>query len=266
VIAVDEVMTFLTPHLEHRDQGVREAMMDLAVALYENGGGDKMKPFIKELNPRAREIIIAKLPQNFADEFAQAKPPPKAKPPPPEPKAGGGGGGGGGGGDTNKGGAKKAGTKKVVPPHQHTPHEPKHKGDDPAEDSVGEFSLQGFCQFCGVEDATFTEEKLDLHYWQDCRMLTNCKQCEQVIEIPTLNEHLLEECEVAGKHAACPRCKEAVPADQLAEHKAKAACLPFDDKMNRCPLCHTDIPPDEDGWKQHLLDKACPQNPRKGGK
>jgi len=31
-------------------------------------------------------------------------------------------------------------------------------------------------------------------------MLTSCKLCEQVIEIATLNEHLLSECEVAGQH------------------------------------------------------------------
>jgi len=57
-----------------------------------------------------------------------------------------------------------------------------------------------FCQFCGLEDPALSEEKLDLHYWQECPMLTSCKLCEQVIEIATLNEHLLSECEVAGQH------------------------------------------------------------------
>jgi hypothetical protein len=51
----------------------------------------------------------------------------------------------------------------------------------PASVAEGEDEVvEGYCQFCGMEDPAFTEEKLDLHYWQDCRMLTSCKQCEQV--------------------------------------------------------------------------------------
>ncbi|KAJ8870448.1 hypothetical protein PR048_029470 [Dryococelus australis] len=33
--------------------------------------------------------------------------------------------------------------------------------------------------------------------------------------------------------------------------------------MTRCPLCHTTIPPREDGWRQHLLVTTCPNHPRK---
>ena len=31
---------------------------------------------------------------------------------------------------------------------------------------------------------------------------------------------------------------------------------------NRCPLCHNDIRPGVDGWKEHLLQQGCPQNER----
>jgi hypothetical protein len=52
------------------------------------------------------------------------------------------------------------------------------------------------CQFCGKYDAAFTDEKLDMHYWQSCPMLMGCAECGQVIEISALPEHLLDECQV----------------------------------------------------------------------
>lgn len=34
-------------------------------------------------------------------------------------------------------------------------------------------------------------------------------------------------------------------------------------EANRCPLCHTDIPPGMEGWKRHYLTgKGCPYNDR----
>lgn len=59
------------------------------------------------------------------------------------------------------------------------------------ESEVPEFT----CQFCGMYDEAFTEEGLDLHYWQDCLMLAACGQCGQVIEVSCLNDHLLTECD-----------------------------------------------------------------------
>lgn len=44
------------------------------------------------------------------------------------------------------------------------------------------------CQFCNKFDKTFEKtENLDLHFWKDCVMLTECKHCSQVIEIETYN-------------------------------------------------------------------------------
>lgn len=114
------------------------------------------------------------------------------------------------------------------------------------------------CQFCGLEDPSFTEEKLDLHYWQSCPLLISCKACEQVIEIPTLNEHLLHECEVQGGYKQCPTCGEAIMASSFAAHVDRHDCQPPAPGMNRCALCHTDIPDGEDGWRQHLLVDTCP--------
>lgn len=36
------------------------------------------------------------------------------------------------------------------------------------------------CQFCGKYDPSFTDEKLDMHYWQNCPMLMSCEECGQV--------------------------------------------------------------------------------------
>ena len=51
---------------------------------------------------------------------------------------------------------------------------------------------------------------MDLHFWKDCPMLTECNYCSQVIEIETLNQHLLKECEKAGEFKECPRCRESI--------------------------------------------------------
>jgi hypothetical protein len=56
------------------------------------------------------------------------------------------------------------------------------------------------CQFCGKYDAAFTDEKLDMHYWQSCPMLMGCAECGQVIEISALPEHLLDECQVRVRY------------------------------------------------------------------
>lgn len=36
------------------------------------------------------------------------------------------------------------------------------------------------CQFCGKYDPSFTDETLDMHYWQNCPMLMSCSECGQV--------------------------------------------------------------------------------------
>ena len=67
-------------------------------------------------------------------------------------------------------------------------------GDDSLEESAADVTCQ--CQFCGKYDPGFTDEKLDMHYWQACPMLMGCAECGQVIEISALPEHLLDECQV----------------------------------------------------------------------
>lgn len=113
------------------------------------------------------------------------------------------------------------------------------------------FSL---CIFCGKKDASFTEDGLDLHYWKHCPMLRRCDECRQVdtfffksstavqsipdallcltaglccpqvVEIASLTEHLLGECDSRSKFKQCPRCCEAVAADHLPRHVQSPGC------------------------------------------
>ncbi|GBG27244.1 Centrosomal protein of 104 kDa [Hondaea fermentalgiana] len=121
------------------------------------------------------------------------------------------------------------------------------------------------CQFCGRHDPEFTDDALDIHYWKECPMLTSCLQCEQVIEVAMLNDHLLNECEMKHNHERCPRCGEAIAAQYFNQHVKRASCRPSQSvsKANRCPLCHEDVKPGEDGWREHILiEPGCNKNPR----
>ena len=52
------------------------------------------------------------------------------------------------------------------------------------------------CQFCHKRDPAFAnEDAMDLHLFKECVMLSPCPHCEQVVEIPTLRDHMLTECD-----------------------------------------------------------------------
>lgn len=151
-------------------------------------------------------------------------------------------------------------------PHDITSDNESHNelADHLADTSLGDDSLDlsGKCQFCGIEDPTFSEERLDLHYWQDCCMLTSCKQCEQVIEISTLHEHLLHECEINGQYELCHKCQQPITVEQYAQHINSNTCQPNVPGTTKCPLCTIQLSNTEDGWKMHLLTQGCTKNTR----
>ncbi|MEQ2259004.1 hypothetical protein XENORESO_005375 [Xenotaenia resolanae] len=80
------------------------------------------------------------------------------------------------------------------------------------------------CIFCGKKDESLTEDGLDLHYWKQCLMLQRCDECRQVVEIASLTEHLLRECENRSKFSQCPRCSEAVLTEVLTCHVQGSNC------------------------------------------
>eukprot|EP00976_Prorocentrum_cordatum_P101652 1192724-Prorocentrum_minimum.AAC.1 len=56
---------------------------------------------------------------------------------------------------------------------------------------------------------------MDLHFYHDCPMLGSCVECGQIIEIASVNEHLLHECEHQEQYEECPRCMEAIKKDEI---------------------------------------------------
>ncbi|XP_020506523.1 centrosomal protein of 104 kDa isoform X2 [Labrus bergylta] len=126
--------------------------------------------------------------------------------------------------------------------------------------------LDNLCIFCGKKDESFTEDGLDLHYWKHCPMLRRCDECRQVVEIASLTEHLLGECENRSKFSQCPRCSEALATEDLARHVQGPACNPpvSGKGSNHCPLCHNNFLPGEEAWKTHLMGReGCKQNSRR---
>ncbi|EDL14951.1 cDNA sequence BC046331 [Mus musculus] len=126
--------------------------------------------------------------------------------------------------------------------------------------------LDNLCIFCGERNESFTEEGLDLHYWKHCLMLTRCDHCRQVVEISSLTEHLLTECDRRDGFGKCPRCSEAIPKEELPGHIKTKECSPAKPEKvaNHCPLCHENFAPGEEAWKVHLMGPAgCTMNLRK---
>ncbi|CAI5731822.1 unnamed protein product [Hyaloperonospora brassicae] len=134
-----------------------------------------------------------------------------------------------------------------------------HRVEDAAGSEGGGSVNEYMCPFCRIASERFDA---DQHFWKSCKMLTPCKMCGQVIEISTLTDHLLVECEMRQNHRKCPRCGEAITLKFFERHVSLNDCPLRAQFGNRCPLCHEDTAPGENGWRCHLLDEGCPQNPR----
>uniref|UniRef100_A0A452U330 Centrosomal protein of 104 kDa n=1 Tax=Ursus maritimus TaxID=29073 RepID=A0A452U330_URSMA len=136
----------------------------------------------------------------------------------------------------------------------------------PAPEVPGSHCLDNLCIFCGERSESFTEDGLDLHYWKHCPMLTRCAHCRQVVEISSLTDHLLTECDRRDGFGKCYRCSEAVLKEELPRHIKTKECNPAKPEKlaNRCPLCHENFSPGEEAWKAHLMGSAgCTANLRK---
>uniref|UniRef100_F1L8Y3 Centrosomal protein CEP104 Zn finger domain-containing protein n=1 Tax=Ascaris suum TaxID=6253 RepID=F1L8Y3_ASCSU len=124
------------------------------------------------------------------------------------------------------------------------------------------------CMFCGEINETFTPEGLDEHYLHNCYMLTRCHLCDEVVEVSTLNEHLLDECTNKSTLRKCMRCHEPILKNHFSQHVSTQRCkvARSDTIAGRCLLCHMNISPNNDiGWRKHLRD-YCKYNPRRSNK
>ncbi|XP_072222614.1 centrosomal protein of 104 kDa [Leuresthes tenuis] len=175
------------------------------------------------------------------------------------------------GNESNKGQMPKKENHKVDKEFQKAakagvPNGPKRKTTESVNVQQSIKCLDNLCIFCGKKDESFTEDGLDLHYWKQCPMLRRCDECRQVVEIASLTEHLLGECEKSSKFSQCQRCSEAVAPEDLTCHVQGPTCNPpFSGKAsNHCPLCHSNFMPGEEAWKAHLMGReGCKQNSRR---
>ncbi|PRD24681.1 UNVERIFIED_CONTAM: Centrosomal protein [Trichonephila clavipes] len=125
------------------------------------------------------------------------------------------------------------------------------------------------CIFCEEKNDKFSPEGLDDHYDKECPMLIRCSNCKQIVEIASLTEHLLEECESKSQYQQCPLCLEAIPSLNFDNHIKIRMCTmaKSSSEANHCPLCHKNIEPEEQGWRNHLMsDNGCAFNPRRKDK
>eukprot|EP00796_Vickermania_ingenoplastis_P004136 gene4136-2978_t len=108
------------------------------------------------------------------------------------------------------------------------------------------------CHFCREFNENFTEANLDIHYIRSCPMLCPCPLCDQVTEIATLQHHLVTECDGRELVRECPRCREAVRAEDLEQHVDAQACIEHVPTHSVCPLCHGRFRSGMEGWRKHL--------------
>ncbi|XP_049341558.1 centrosomal protein of 104 kDa [Astyanax mexicanus] len=269
---LENVMRFLVGALEHSAASVRELAVRLVQMMYRNHGAAVLIYLPPDDASERKTLIYKNLFLSFAKIDGKLPDPQVVK-----------------GGDQVEGAREKAeirslqeqlavlkeisekGKEEPRSPEKHA--KPGIKKETPSmsgdagnrNQSAGANNFDNLCIFCGERDQAFTEEGLDLHYWKYCPMLCRCLHCRQVVEISSLTEHLLSECERRADFIQCFRCSEAVVRDRLTEHAQNCSPLPVSGSCNHCPLCHQNAAPGEEGWKSHLMysSAGCTQNPRR---
>ncbi|XP_066262191.1 centrosomal protein of 104 kDa isoform X2 [Euwallacea similis] len=119
------------------------------------------------------------------------------------------------------------------------------------------------CIFCGQPEKVIllTSNSMNSHYWRQCPMLVRCKHCNQVVEVATLTEHLMMECEKHETFKQCSQCTEAVNKEKNQVHLTECSDLP--EGYTRCPLCHKNLETNELCWKNHFMGtNLCAKNAR----
>lgn len=158
---------------------------------------------------------------------------------------------------------KNVGVKKHDQRSIEEENEDDHEEDEDFNEGVNE------CHFCRLNHENFSNpDFMDLHLYKSCLMLMSCNECQQVIEVRELNNHLLNECKNMSMFSQCQRCLKAIPNAQFQAHKTKLTCKLQrpDQKSPRCPLCLNDlILKKNDGdetLREHLVSGECANHPR----
>ena len=112
---------------------------------------------------------------------------------------------------------------------------------------------------------TLTEELLMLHQYKECPMLILCTECQQIIEISKLHNHLLTECSSKSKYKECSICKHAIQTQNMSSHLTSTHSSSQQEPTTltdiHCPLCNVVID-DSDIWRRHFIMEGCPNNKR----
>ncbi|KAG1050182.1 hypothetical protein G6F43_007531 [Rhizopus delemar] len=83
---------------------------------------------------------------------------------------------------------------------------------------------ENHCIFCDEYNPEFNEDTLITHYYNHCPVLTNCPMCKTILEVSTLKEHLLLDCERGHLVKQCNHCKYPIPVEQWLQHTLKNTC------------------------------------------
>jgi len=259
-ISVSEIMVRVLKMLNHKDGKARNVGVNLATELYESFP-KKLPPMLDSLNDYMKETLNQAFLERTgaANVLERSEPSQKEQNRPSKTMAQA--------FTVEKKSRKKKKTKKKRVRKTNPKPEPEPEIEEfhePEVENDYDNDVTDRCNFCGVQDASFAEDEknLDFHFWQ-CPMLVECNHCSQLIDIPSLWAHLLEECEEAPKHQACPRCTQPIPVTMMEEHlhmEPQCRVAKPLDQANRCPLCLKDIEPNEEGWNYHILVEKCQQN------
>lgn len=189
-IMAPNVMTFAQNNtcFTHSNGEVRDAAKDLTVAVQKLSGTQAIEGYLKALRPKQLEEYETAFGGDKINIGSAAAAAPVVQPKRQANNKGGGDGGIDGGAPSNE--------------HKYSPHKsPERKNHDKGDDD--EAPDYTTCMFCGVNDPSWNEDALDLHYWKDCPLLAPCLACAQVVEVAGMADHLLEECEHKGQYKSC---------------------------------------------------------------
>ena len=248
-VPLETIMTYAIKGYTNPQVAVRDAALNLIVILYKFAG-DKIRPFYANLRPAQINNIEDNIAQN--DEMNN---------------------------NINENNDDQYNNNDIEPgDYNYDDNNIYNENDEMVNNSqmlskeqqneynnINNDDTEHLCQFCGLYNINFTSEQIDLHQYKECPMLLPCFKCKQIVEISNLNNHFLNECSHKKQFKECPRCKEAVLLKDYEAHVADKSCNQYKSSnvCNRCPLCHNDITPSgKEGWKIHLLEQMCPNNPR----
>lgn len=235
-ISVDGVLTFMKNNetFTHSNGEVRDVTKACCIALQRVVGTDAILP---QLEPVLRKQQY----DDYKIAFGES-----------------GGGSSGGGEDRNNGSPETSrsagGGASHSSPHK-SPQKIMQKGQAHEGGSSDDPASYTTCMFCNVHDPTWNEDGLDLHYWKDCTLLTQCPACSQVTEIAGLPQHLTQECEKKNDYVF----------DELTGLSVKRGedlgLEPPPTNCAYCPLCIASVEDTDEAWLKHL-SQVCPQNKR----